>query len=80
MSSLNTSLDTKTIENMGIYQAATLDGYWENAARDDLQYIFLLGQLRATKSLNGSYGNHAIRNRIKRLTSEIQEIEKRLVS
>lgn len=78
--SLNTRLDKATIEKLGIWQAATGDGYWENAATDDILYIYLLGQLKATESLHKSQGDHNhTRLRIKQLNREIAEIQQRLL-
>jgi len=76
MSKLNTTLESVKIERLVIWQAATNDGYWEDAANKDIQYIYKLGMLRATESFHSSYGNHATKLRIKRLRDEVEELEK----
>lgn len=45
------------IKNLGIYTSSTLDGYWEERALDDLQYVYLLGHKKAIESFRASYGN-----------------------
>jgi hypothetical protein len=81
MSKLNTKLHESTAKSLGVYQAATMDGYWEDAAMKDLQYVFLLGQLHATKSMHSSSLRDRIgKMRIKWLTKEIEELDVRLES
>ena len=75
MSALKTRIPLEEIETLGIYQAATMDGYWEDKALNDLQLIYLKGQLRATESIHSSYGSKSTGRRIKRLKREIKELE-----
>ena len=75
MSSLRTQITLGEVQNLGIYEAATLDGYWEHKALEDLQLVYLKGQLRATESFHASYGNNGTRLRLKRLKKEIKAIE-----
>lgn len=74
---MNTHMEQSAIEELGIWKAATLDGYWEIAATDDIQYVFLLGQLRATESIHLSNGRQM--KRIKILRSKIEEVKARLL-
>lgn len=71
MSKLNTELPQEQVESFAIWKAATGDGYWETAATNDIQLVYLLGQLRATESLHISSGSHDTRLRINRLRKEI---------
>ena len=62
---IKAKLKREVIEGLGIYQAATLDGYWEERAEADLQYVFLLGQLHATRSIHSSTSSNSTRLRIR---------------
>lgn len=73
MSKLNTRLDQDVVEDLGIWQAATMDGYWDDKANLDIQYVYLLGQLRATESVHLAYGNRATLQRIRKYRQLIAE-------
>lgn len=72
--SLKTELSQDEIEDLGIWQAATMDGYWDYMANRDIQYVYLLGQLKATKSIHASQPGNATRLRIKLLNAEIKKL------
>lgn len=75
MSALKTKIPRQEAEKVGIYDAAVMDGYGAIYAFNDLQLIYLKGQLRATESIHSSYGNKSTGRRIKRLKREIKELE-----
>lgn len=62
------------VQDLGIYEAATMDGYWEDKAINDLQLIYLKGQLVATQSIHTSMGDKRTLRRIQRLKAEIAEL------
>ena len=74
MSRLKTQIDRWILKRLGIYQAATMDGYWGDKAAADIQYVYLLGQLHATKSIHSSWANNSTKLRIKRLKQEINDL------
>lgn len=65
------------IERLGIYTSSTLDGYWEDRAKDDLTYVYLLGHLRATQSFQASYGKRFTRFRMIAIKRALAELKKR---
>lgn len=74
MNILKMDLQKEDMEELGIWQAATLDGYWEEAANQDLQKVYLLGQLRATESMHISYRDNATRMRLKRIKAKLNAL------
>ncbi len=72
---IKTEMKQSDIEGIGVWQAATADGYWEDAATKDIQRVYLLGQLKATKSLHLSAGQHSTKLRIKWLREKLRELE-----
>ena len=76
MSRYNPMLNQEVIEDIAIWQAATGDGYWEDAANRDMQYVYLLGQRKAMVSFHASYGNKTTLRRIKELDKLIEENRK----
>lgn len=74
MSSLKIKLEQSEVEELGIWQAATLDGYWEDRANDDIQKVYLMGQLQASQSMHSTFGNNATRLRVKRLKQALKDL------
>lgn len=73
---IKTYMAQAEVEALGIWQAATGDGYWEDRATQDIQRVYLLGQLKATQSLHVSGGNHhSTKLRIKWLKDRLKELE-----
>lgn len=70
---IKTMLNQDVVEDLGVWQAATMDGYWDDKANLDIQYVYLLGQLRATQSIHLSYGNRATLRRINKLKGLIED-------
>lgn len=75
MSKLKTEIHTNTAKSLGIYRAACLDGYWHDRALQDLQYVYLLGQIQATESIHASTRSNATRLRLKTLYRELHALD-----
>jgi hypothetical protein len=75
MSKMNKPLDQDIVENLGVWQAATMDGYWDDKANKDIQYVYLLGRYQATLSMHNTYGNSGSLKRVKQLRELIKKAE-----
>ena len=72
------SLTLGDVSTLGIYEAATMDGYWEDKALEDLQIVFLKGQLEAIQSIHRTMGDKRTLRRIHILKGAIKELEQLL--
>lgn len=64
------------VKQLGIYTSSTLDGYWEERAIDDLNYVYVLGQKKATDSFRASFGKRLTRVRVLAIRRKLAELKK----
>jgi hypothetical protein len=73
MSRLKIFMPEDSVKELGVWQAATMDGYWEDAATKDVQKAYVLGQIQATESHRGTVHPNVTRLRLKALRKALKQ-------
>jgi hypothetical protein len=61
------------VKRLGIFTSSTLDGYWEERALQDLEYVYALGQKHATDSFTATIGKRSTRIRSMAISRFLKE-------